>query len=112
MSTRSRETLDAELSPEDARRYKRRYNVAPSDLHWIVEYGADRRVLARTWGYVPTSPRRARAQAAHQRARRAGRVGARVPRGVRVAALRRRHRRFFEWNTRARRSGTTAPTAG
>src|SRR4029450_3167779 len=28
------EMLDAELSPEDARRYKRRYNVAPSDLHW------------------------------------------------------------------------------
>jgi putative SOS response-associated peptidase YedK len=49
--------LDAELSPEDARRYQRRYNVAPSDLHWIVEYGADRRVLApATWGYVPTSP--------------------------------------------------------
>jgi len=49
--------LDAELSPEDARRYKRRYNAAPSDLHWIVEYGADRRVLApATWGYVPTAP--------------------------------------------------------
>jgi putative SOS response-associated peptidase YedK len=51
------EMLDAELSPEDARRYKRRYNVAPSDTHWIVEYGADRRVLAPAkWGYVPTSP--------------------------------------------------------
>ena len=37
--------LDAELSPEDARLYKRRYNVAPSDRHWIVEYGADKRVL-------------------------------------------------------------------
>ena len=51
-------TLDAELSPEDARQYKRRYNVAPSDLHWIVEYGADRRVLVPArWGYVPTSSR-------------------------------------------------------
>jgi len=51
------EMLDAELAPEDARRYKRRYNVAPSDTHWIVEYGADRRVLAPArWGYVPTSP--------------------------------------------------------
>ena len=49
--------LDAELSPEDARRYKRRYNVAPSDRHWILEYGADRRVLVPAkWGYVPTSP--------------------------------------------------------
>jgi putative SOS response-associated peptidase YedK len=51
------EMLDAELSPEDARRYKRRYNAAPSDMHWIVEYGADRRLLAPAkWGYVPTSP--------------------------------------------------------
>ena len=46
--------LDAELAPEDARRYKRRYNVAPSDMHWIVEYGADRRVLVPArWGYLP-----------------------------------------------------------
>jgi putative SOS response-associated peptidase YedK len=51
------EMLDAELSSEDARRYKPRFNVAPSDVHWIVEYGADRRVLAPAkWGYVPTSP--------------------------------------------------------
>jgi putative SOS response-associated peptidase YedK len=50
------DTLDAELSPEDARRYKRRYNVAPSDTHWMVEYGADRRVLVPAkWGYIPTS---------------------------------------------------------
>jgi len=48
--------LDAEFSPDDARRYRRRYNVAPSDVHWIVEYGADRRVLVpAAWGYVPTS---------------------------------------------------------
>jgi putative SOS response-associated peptidase YedK len=49
--------LEAELSPEDARRYKRRYNVAPSDTHWMLEYGADHRVLVPArWGYVPTSP--------------------------------------------------------
>jgi putative SOS response-associated peptidase YedK len=49
--------LDAELSAEDAPRYKRRYNVAPSDTHWIVESGGDRRVLAPAkWGYVPSSP--------------------------------------------------------
>jgi putative SOS response-associated peptidase YedK len=51
------DVLDAELAPEDARRYKRRFNVAPSDTHWIVEPGADRRVLAAAkWGYVPASP--------------------------------------------------------
>jgi putative SOS response-associated peptidase YedK len=50
------DALDAELSPENARLYKRRYNVAPSDTHWILEYGADRRVLAPAkWGYLPTS---------------------------------------------------------
>src|SRR6478609_7677504 len=49
--------LDAEVAPDDARRHKRRYNVAPSDRHWILEYGADRRVLAQAqWGYLPTSP--------------------------------------------------------
>ena len=45
--------LGAEISAEDAGIYRKRYNVAPSDLHWIVEYGADRRVLLpATWGYV------------------------------------------------------------
>jgi putative SOS response-associated peptidase YedK len=45
--------LDAEFSPDDARLYRPRYNVAPSDLHWIVEAGADRRVLLPAhWGYL------------------------------------------------------------
>lgn len=49
--------LDAEVAPEDARRHRRRFNIAPSDTHWILEYGADRRVLAPAqWGYLPTSP--------------------------------------------------------
>ena len=39
------ESLDAEVSPDDARSHKRRYNVAPSDTHWIVKYGADRQIL-------------------------------------------------------------------
>jgi len=48
------DVLDAEVAPDDARRHKRRYNVAPSDTHWIVEYGADRRVLLPgQWGYLP-----------------------------------------------------------
>jgi putative SOS response-associated peptidase YedK len=47
--------LDAELSPDDAPRYRRRYNVAPSDTHWMLEYGADGRVLMPAkWGYLPT----------------------------------------------------------
>jgi putative SOS response-associated peptidase YedK len=46
------EELDAEISPDDAALYRGRYNVAPSDLHWILEYGADRRVLRPAfWGY-------------------------------------------------------------
>jgi putative SOS response-associated peptidase YedK len=45
--------LDAEIDPDDAARYRPRYNVAPSDLHWIVERGADRRVLVpAVWGYL------------------------------------------------------------
>jgi putative SOS response-associated peptidase YedK len=45
--------LAAEISAEDAALYRKRYNVAPSDLHWIVEYGADRRVLLpAVWGYL------------------------------------------------------------
>ncbi len=44
--------LDAEFSAADAALYRPRYNIAPSDLHWIVEHGADRRVLLpAVWGY-------------------------------------------------------------
>ena len=44
--------LDAEYSTQDAALYRPRYNIAPSDLHWIVEHGADRRVLLpAVWGY-------------------------------------------------------------
>ena len=45
--------LDAEFSPDDARLYRPRFNIAPSDLHWIVEAGADKRVLVPAqWGYL------------------------------------------------------------
>lgn len=47
------ETLDAELASEDAVLYKPRWNVAPSDLAWIVRFGADKRVLLpAVWGYM------------------------------------------------------------
>ncbi|HEX3696861.1 MAG TPA: SOS response-associated peptidase [Polyangia bacterium] len=46
------EALDAEYAFADAALYKRRFNVAPTDLTWIVRFGADRRVLLpAVWGY-------------------------------------------------------------
>jgi len=93
--------LDAELSPEDARRYKRRYNVAPSDTHWMLEYGADRRVLVPAkWGYVPTSPPgRARKPLINVRGEQVG-----SGHGFREAFASRRCAvvtdGFFEWNER------------
>jgi putative SOS response-associated peptidase YedK len=46
--------LEAELSPEDAAVYRPRYNVAPSDVTWIVEPAPDHRALiAAIWGYIP-----------------------------------------------------------
>jgi putative SOS response-associated peptidase YedK len=93
--------LDAELSPEDARRYKRRYNVAPSDTHWMLEYGADRRILVPAkWGYVPTSPPgRARKSLINVRGEQVG-----SGHGFREAFASRRCAvvtdGFFEWNER------------
>ena len=43
--------LEAELAPDDEPLYRPRYNVAPTDLAWIVE--GDARVLrAASWSYV------------------------------------------------------------
>jgi putative SOS response-associated peptidase YedK len=45
--------LEAELGPDDEPLYRPRYNVAPTDLAWIVDGGAGARVLrAATWSYV------------------------------------------------------------
>jgi putative SOS response-associated peptidase YedK len=93
--------LDAELAPEDARLYKRRYNVAPSDTHWILEYGADRRVLAPArWGYLPSSAGgRARKPVINVRGEQVG-----SGHGFREAFASRRCAvvtdGFFEWNGR------------
>jgi putative SOS response-associated peptidase YedK len=101
------DALDAELSPEDARRHKRRYNVAPSDTHWILEYGADRRVLAPAkWGYLPRSSPSPRSGAARARKPiinvRGEQVGS--GRGFREAFASRRCAvvtdGFFEWTAR------------
>jgi putative SOS response-associated peptidase YedK len=49
--------LDAEFSPEDEALFRPRYNVAPSDVHWMVEGRGDARVLLpAVWGY-PTATR-------------------------------------------------------
>jgi putative SOS response-associated peptidase YedK len=92
--------LDAEVGPEDGHRYKRRYNVAPSDTHWILEYGADRRVLVpATWGYLPTSAGRARRPLINVRGEQVG-----SGHGFRDAFSSRRCAvvtdGFFEWNAR------------
>jgi putative SOS response-associated peptidase YedK len=45
--------LEAEVGEEDARIYRPRYNVAPSDQHWILCASGDARVLMpATWGYL------------------------------------------------------------
>jgi putative SOS response-associated peptidase YedK len=45
--------LETELGPDDEPLYRTRYNVAPTDLAWIVDHAADARVLrAATWSYV------------------------------------------------------------
>ena len=45
--------LDAAFSPEDARLYRPRFNIAPTDLHWTVESSGQRRVLIPArWGYL------------------------------------------------------------
>jgi putative SOS response-associated peptidase YedK len=47
------EALDAEFAGDDEQLYKPRYNVAPTNLAWIVEYGGDRRVIRpATWNYA------------------------------------------------------------
>jgi putative SOS response-associated peptidase YedK len=47
------EALDAEYAADDARLYRPRFNVAPTDQAWIVECGADRRVLRpASWSYL------------------------------------------------------------
>jgi len=94
--------LDAELSPEDARLYKRRFNVAPSDTHWILEYRADKRVLVPAkWGYVPSSPPSGRARKPLINVR-GEQVGS--GHGFREAFASRRCAvitdGFFEWNAR------------
>ena len=52
------DTLDAEYGPDDEPLYRPRYNVAPTDVAWIVEYGAHRRALRpATWNYLVSGGR-------------------------------------------------------
>jgi putative SOS response-associated peptidase YedK len=44
--------LLAEISPGDTELYRPRFNVAPSDLHWIVErQGGNRLLVPAVWGF-------------------------------------------------------------
>jgi putative SOS response-associated peptidase YedK len=50
--------LDAEIADDDVPLYRPRYNVAPTDVAWIVELGGDRRVVRpATWNYLVSSGR-------------------------------------------------------
>jgi hypothetical protein len=52
------DALDAEISDDDGPLYRPRYNVAPTDVAWIVEPGAGRRVLRpATWNYLMSNGR-------------------------------------------------------
>ncbi|GAC1336379.1 MAG: SOS response-associated peptidase [Myxococcales bacterium] len=45
------EEVEARLDPADARRYRPRYNAAPSDLHFVVrEEAGQRRIQPAVWG--------------------------------------------------------------
>jgi putative SOS response-associated peptidase YedK len=47
------EALEAELGPDDEPLYRPRYNVAPTDLAWIVDHsGSGRALRAASWSYV------------------------------------------------------------
>lgn len=49
--------LAAEVEAENAGRYRARFNVAPSDTHWIVDSRAGRRILhPAVWGYLVAGP--------------------------------------------------------
>ena len=45
--------LDAELALKDAERWRARYNVAPSDAHWVVvpDENGRRRLIPAVWGF-------------------------------------------------------------
>ena len=52
------DALDAEFSADDEPLYRPRFNVAPTDVAWVIEYGADRRVLRpATWNYLVSGGR-------------------------------------------------------
>jgi putative SOS response-associated peptidase YedK len=90
--------LEADYAPSDLPLYRRRYNVAPSDLHWVVEPGAQRRVLVpAVWGYLAAGR-----PLINVRGESVGGARAAVGRGLREAFLTRRclvvTDGFFEWD--------------
>ena len=66
--------LEAQVSPQDAAKYRPRYNAAPSDTHWIVQPGAAGRLLVpAVWGFRGGMIN-ARSETAEKRFRAASRV--------------------------------------
>ncbi|HFE45227.1 MAG TPA: hypothetical protein ENJ18_06995 [Nannocystis exedens] len=52
--------LEAELTDELAATYRPRYNVAPTNLHWLlVDEGGRRQLVLGRWGFpIPFGPRK------------------------------------------------------
>jgi putative SOS response-associated peptidase YedK len=50
--------LEADLRPEDVELYRPRYNIAPTDLHWVVRLAGQKRAMVPAgWGFArPDAP--------------------------------------------------------
>jgi hypothetical protein len=78
------DALEAEYAEDDEPLYRVRFNVAPTDIAWIVELGGDRRVLRPAmWNYLVGGDR----PLINLRG-----LGHRLSRGLRVSTVRHRHR--------------------
>lgn len=93
------ETLGVPFDPEVAALYRPRYNVAPTDLHFVLrEKEGVKSIVPAKWGLIPHFSKDARAAAKHINAR--GETVARLP-AFRGAFERRRCAvpadGFFEW---------------
>jgi putative SOS response-associated peptidase YedK len=102
------DALEAEYAEDDEPLYRARFNVAPTDLAWIVELGGDRRVLRPAtwnyWGVGPSSTSAARTWARAPAIARPSRRG--DARSSRMASTSGRPRRA------TRRPTTIEPTTG
>ena len=91
------EDLAAEPRPAERALYRPRYNIAPTDQHWIVRTKLEeRQLIAAKWGLVNSWAPDAKGAARQINARSETAMHhSRVPRRLRVAALRRAGRRLL-----------------